>query len=87
MPGRVPTPAEHREQLKGIAARSGVVQCDGGQPWVTISCPECGTSAEVPAEASGRALETHNEGRHDGEAVATVDPSVVDRLREQEGGR
>ena len=49
---------------------------------VAIVCPECETRTELPAAEIGAALTRHNEARHDGDAVASVAGSHVDRLAE-----
>lgn len=52
------------------------------QPTVPIRCPECGTETRLPLDTVGDALERHNESRHDGEQVATVDPAIREQVAE-----
>jgi len=47
---------------------------------VAVVCPACETRTEVDADTIGSTLRTHNEGRHGGEAVASVAGEHVDRL-------
>ena len=49
---------------------------------VAIVCPDCGTRTELPPAEIGAALARHNAARHDGDAVASVAGSHVDRLAE-----
>ncbi|MEF8856591.1 MAG: hypothetical protein V5A16_04130 [Haloplanus sp.] len=49
-------------------------------PTVPIVCPACETTTRVPLADVADAVERHNEGVHDGEEVAAVDPAVADRL-------
>jgi len=46
------------------------------QPTVPIRCEQCGTETRLPLDTVGDALDRHNETRHDGEQVATVDPAI-----------
>lgn len=48
---------------------------------IAIVCEACGTRAEVSPDRLGDALQRHNERRHDGDAVAYVDPAHFDRLQ------
>ncbi|WP_089384685.1 hypothetical protein [Halorubrum vacuolatum] len=49
-------------------------------PTVPIVCTECGTETRVPLSDVPDALSRHNDGKHDGEEVAEVDPVLKDRL-------
>ena len=53
---------------------------DDGDPDVPVHCPECGTTTRVPLSDVAGMIERHNEGLHDGEDVARVDPDLADRL-------
>jgi RNase P subunit RPR2 len=53
---------------------------DEPDPDVPVHCPECGTTTRVPLSGVAEAIERHNEGLHDGEEVARVDPELADRL-------
>jgi hypothetical protein len=53
---------------------------DDGPPAVPITCPRCETTTRVPLPEVVDAIEAHNAGLHDGEAVAEVDPAVADRI-------
>lgn len=46
------------------------------QKTVPVVCPDCDTETEVPLSDLADTLERHNENRHDGDAVAEVDPAV-----------
>ena len=50
------------------------------EPTVPIVCEDCGTRSRVALDDLRESLDTHNEHRHDGEAVAQVDPVVADEL-------
>jgi hypothetical protein len=50
------------------------------EPTVPIVCPECETETRVPLPDVADTLARHNEGKHDGEVVAEVDPAIKDRL-------
>lgn len=50
------------------------------EPTVPIVCPDCGTETTVPLSNVADTLARHNEGKHDGEEVAEVDPALKDRL-------
>ena len=47
---------------------------------VAIVCPDCDRRLEVPVEEAGATLATHNDQRHNGEAVASVAGNHVDRF-------
>ncbi|PSQ37231.1 hypothetical protein BRD08_03220 [Halobacteriales archaeon SW_10_66_29] len=49
-------------------------------PTVPIVCPECDTETRIPISELAETLDRHNEGRHDGEEVAQVDPDIADQL-------
>lgn len=53
---------------------------DSDEPRVPIVCPDCGTTSRVPLTDLADTIERHNDQRHDGEEVATVDPDVADRI-------
>lgn len=50
------------------------------EPQVPIVCEECGTRTRVPLSEVAGAVARHNEGLHDGEAVAEVDPELAEHL-------
>ncbi|WP_418281867.1 hypothetical protein [Halorubrum sp. DTA98] len=50
------------------------------EPTVPIVCTDCGTETRVPLSDVADALSRHNDGNHDGEAIAEVDPALKDRL-------
>mgnify|MGYP000394295868 CR=1 FL=1 len=56
---------------------------DTDEPTVPIVCEACGTRSRVPLEDLRESLDTHNQHRHDGEAVAQVDPVLADELADQ----
>lgn len=47
---------------------------------IPIVCDTCETTTRVPVDELAEALSRHNETRHDGEAVACVDPVIRDEL-------
>ena len=49
-------------------------------PTVPIVCPECDTETRILISELAETLDRHNEGRHDGEEVAQVDPDIADQL-------
>ncbi|MCU4924939.1 hypothetical protein OB905_02925 [Halobacteria archaeon AArc-dxtr1] len=49
-------------------------------PHVPIVCETCDTEARIPLSTLAETLERHNEQRHDGDELATVDPDVADSL-------
>lgn len=51
-------------------------------PEITITCPVCGTETAVPFAEVEETIESHNERRHDGDAVAGIDPAVKSRLQD-----
>ncbi|OYR58016.1 hypothetical protein [Halorubrum halodurans] len=50
------------------------------EPTVPIVCTDCETETRVPLSDVADALSRHNDGKHDGEEVAEVDPGLKDRL-------
>ncbi len=50
------------------------------EPSVPIVCTDCETETRVPLSDLEEALSRHNEGKHDGEEVAEVDPGLKDQL-------
>ena len=53
---------------------------DSDEPTVPIVCPECETTSRVPLSDVAETIERHNDGVHDGDDVASVDPDVADRI-------
>ena len=54
---------------------------DGSDPpEIPVVCPVCGTRTRVPFPEVKETVARHNEGVHDGEDVAAVDPDVFDQL-------
>ncbi len=53
---------------------------ESDSPRIPIVCPSCETRTRVPFSEVENAVTRHNDAIHDGEAVATVDPDVFDRL-------
>jgi hypothetical protein len=49
-------------------------------PTVPVVCPKCETTTRVAIPDVAEAVDTHNDSRHDGRAVAHVDPDVLDRI-------
>ncbi len=50
------------------------------EPSVPIVCTDCGTETQVPLSDVADTLDRHNDGKHDGEEVAEVDPTLKDHL-------
>ncbi len=50
------------------------------EPSVPIVCTECETETRVPLSDVAETLSRHNDGKHDGEDVAEVDPALKDQL-------
>jgi hypothetical protein len=50
------------------------------EPSVPIVCTECETETSVALSDVADALEKHNQGKHDGEEIAEVEPALKDRL-------
>lgn len=55
---------------------------DEETPDVPVHCPACETTTRVPLEELADAIDRHNEGVHDGEAVAEVDPDIAAQLQD-----
>jgi hypothetical protein len=53
---------------------------DPDPPEIPIVCPACETRTRVPFPEVEAMVARHNEGVHDGESVAAVDPDVFDQL-------
>ncbi|WP_435349035.1 hypothetical protein [Haloarchaeobius sp. HRN-SO-5] len=53
---------------------------EGTSPEIPVVCPECDTRTSVPFDDVEAAVARHNDQLHDGEAVAEVDPAVMERL-------
>ena len=51
-------------------------------PDIPVVCPDCDTRTKVPFPDVEAAVARHNEQLHDGEAVAAVDPDVLEELAE-----
>jgi len=51
-------------------------------PEVPVVCPECETTTAVPLADLPEAVTSHNDRLHDGEEVATVDPELVEQVRD-----
>jgi hypothetical protein len=49
-------------------------------PAVPVVCEACETTSRVPLSAVAEAVERHNEGMHDGEEMASVDPAIREQL-------
>ena len=54
-------------------------------PEIPVVCEACGTRSQVPFDEVEAKVQRHNEQRHDGEAVAEVDPDVLEALTTQLG--
>jgi len=55
---------------------------DETDPTVPVVCSECGTETAVAIDEVAEAVERHNDGLHDGEQVARVDPALADQVRD-----
>ncbi|MFC7019796.1 MULTISPECIES: hypothetical protein [Haloarcula] len=53
---------------------------DDELPEIPVVCPECDTRTKVAFDEVERAVRRHNEQLHGGEAVAEVDPDVLEAL-------
>jgi len=53
---------------------------DEDVPDIPVVCPDCDTQTKVPFPDVEDPVARHNEQLHDGEAVASVDPDVLDQL-------
>ena len=54
-------------------------------PEIPVVCTACDTRTQVPFDDVEAAVARHNEQLHDGEAVAEVDPEVLNALTDQLG--
>ena len=50
------------------------------EPTVPIVCSACDTTTRVPLPEVAEAVDRHNENVHDGEAIAEIDPAIVESL-------
>ena len=57
-----------------------MVDTDEDVPDIPVVCQDCNTRTKVPFPEVEDAVARHNEQLHDGEAVAEVDPDVLDQL-------
>ncbi len=53
---------------------------DEDLPDIPVVCTECDTRTKVPFPDVEETVATHNERLHDGDAMAEVDPAVMDQL-------
>ncbi|WP_262177695.1 hypothetical protein [Haloarcula laminariae] len=58
---------------------------DGDIPEIPVVCTACETRTQVPFEDVEAAVERHNEQLHDGDAVAEVDPEILEALTDRLG--
>lgn len=49
---------------------------------VPVVCPACDTETEVALSQLETTIARHNDNRHDGEAIAEVDPAIKDHIAE-----
>lgn len=56
---------------------------DEDLPEIPVVCSACETRTKVAFDEVEAAVERHNEQLHDGEAVAAVDPDVLEALTDQ----
>jgi len=54
-------------------------------PEIPVVCTACETRTQVSFDDVEAAVRRHNEQLHDGEAIAEVDPEVLDALTDQLG--
>jgi len=54
-------------------------------PEIPVVCTDCETRTQVPFTDVEAAVARHNAQLHDGEAVAEVDPDVLEALTDQLG--
>lgn len=47
---------------------------------VAVDCPACDTRVTVDADRAGDVARTHNQKRHDGDALASIAPEHLGRL-------
>lgn len=66
-------------------AESGTMSSNSDEdvPEIPIVCSECGTRSYVPFPEVEETVGRHNENVHDGEAIAQVDPDVMDELADK----
>lgn len=57
-----------------------MTDADEDVPDIPVVCQDCNTRTKVPFPEVEDAVARHNEQLHDGEAVAAVDPDVLDQL-------
>ncbi|QLH77553.1 hypothetical protein HZS55_09690 [Halosimplex rubrum] len=55
---------------------------DETEPTVPVVCSECETETAVAIDDVADAVARHNDGLHDGEQVASVDPALADQVRD-----
>ena len=51
-----------------------------GEVTVPVVCPACETETEVPISELEATIDRHNTTRHDGAAMATVDPAIKEHI-------
>ncbi|WP_018259435.1 hypothetical protein [Halomicrobium katesii] len=56
---------------------------DDELPDIPVICTDCDTRTRVAFDEVEAAVERHNEQLHDGEAVAQVDPEVMEVLADR----
>ena len=56
---------------------------DDELPDIPVICTDCDTRTKVAFDEVEAAVERHNEQLHDGEAVAQVDPEVMEALADR----
>ena len=56
---------------------------DDDRPTIPVVCPACDTRTSVAFDDVEAAVTRHNEQLHDGEAVAEVDPTVLEALTDR----
>ena len=67
--------------FSGGPTHGGHMSADDDElPDIPVVCSECDTRTKVPFPEVENTVTRHNERLHDGEAVAEVDPAVMDRL-------
>ena len=64
--------------MPGVEDENGVEEDD--LPDIPVVCTECDTRTTVPFPEVEDAVARHNRQLHDGEAVAAVDPDVLEEL-------
>jgi len=53
---------------------------ESSEPEIPVVCSGCGTKTTVPFSAVEGAVAGHSERLHDGQAIAEVDPDVLEEL-------